>query len=268
MSRAIDPIGISVCEQLCRTLLPTSKCKIHAIEILHITSRFWCVHRIITGVAITKINRIIQFKIIERQLLANGQVAVPESPGIVYNEWKTATPFHINGADVEEGVDYHQLTWKKRSVDLDTLIDLERVVTGIRFRVVDTHIRIEIRVTDFDYQTGQLKDLRHSKWIGNDSRPKRQLVPVRPDLPTKTTQKSMPFLGDNVYVNFQPSDMEKDAAQSTIPFIDTTPLEAKTPLAGIGLQYKTALGSGGFIAPKLIVFDSGLYITPINNDHY
>lgn len=185
------------------------------------------------------------------------------------SEWKTAAPFHIGDPDIEEGVDYHQLSWKKRSVDLDTLIDLERVVTGVRFRVVDSHLRLEVRVTDFDYQTGQLKDLRHSKWIGNNFRPKRQLVPVRPDLPTRTTKKSMPFLGDNVYINFQPSDIEKDAAQSTIPFIDATPLEAATPLAGVGLHYKTSLGAGGFIAPKLIVFDSGLYITPINNnEHY
>lgn len=233
---------------------------------LFITSPLF--ERIVTGVAITKINRIIQFKILERVLLPNGQVAIENSPYPAPREWKTATLFNISDPDVVEGVDYHQLTWKKRSVDLDTLKDMERVVTGVRFRVVDSHIRLEVRVTDFDYQTGHLKDLRHSKWIGNNFRPKRQLVPVRPDLPTKTKVKAMPYLGDNVFVNFQPSDVEKDAAQSTIPFIDATPLEAMTPLAGVGLHYKTSIGSGGFIAPKLIVFDSGLYITPINNDNY
>lgn len=221
-----------------------------------------------TGVAITKINRIIQFKIIERILLPNGKIAIEDSFRAAYSEWKTAAPFHIDDPDIVDGVDFHQLTWQKRSVDLDTLIDLERVVTGVRFRVVNSHIRIEIRVTDFDYQTGHLKDLRHSNWIGNNFRSKRQLIPVRPDLPTKAQQKAMPFLGDNVYVNFQPSDIEKDAAQSTVPFIDATPLQAMTPLAGVGLHYKTSIGSGGFIAPKLIVFDSSLYITPINNDNY
>lgn len=216
--------------------------------------------------AIAKINRIIQFKIIERELLANGQVH-QDSAGNSSIEWKMTAPFNIDDPDVVEGVDFHQLSWKKRSIDMDTLIDLERVVTGVRFRVVDSHIRLEMRVTDFDYQTGQLKDLRRSKWIGNQFRPKRQLVPFRPDLPTRTNGKSMPFLGENVFVNFQPSDIEKDAAQSTIPFIDATPLQAMTPLAGVGLHYKTSIGSGGFIAPKLIVFDSGLYITPINNDN-
>lgn len=188
-----------------------------------------------TGVAITKINRIIQFKITERVLLPNRQVAIDDSPEHASNEWKTAAPFHINDPGVLEGIDFHQVSWKKRSIDLDTLIDLERVVTGVRFRIVDSHIRLEIRVTDFNYQTGHLKDLRHSKWIGNNFRPKRQLVPVRPDLPTKAKVKAMPYLGDNVFVNFQPSDVEKDAAQSTIPFIDATPLEAMTPLAGVGL---------------------------------
>lgn len=225
--------------------------------------------RIVTGVAITKINRIIQFTIIERELLPNGQVAaVANFSQKAYNAWKTAAPFHIDDPDVVEGEDFHQLSWKKRSIDLDTLMDLDRVLTGVRFRIVDSHIRLEIRVTDFDYQTGRLKDIRHSKWIGNNFRPKRQLVPVRPDRPTKSQVKSMPFVGDNVYVNFQPSDIEKDAAQSTIPFIDTMPLQSMTPLAGVGLQLKLSTGYGGFIAPKLIVFDSGLYITPINNNNY
>lgn len=219
--------------------------------------------------AFTKVNRIIQFKIIERELLPNGQVSIPDTRGTPYyvDEWKTVPAFRIDDAEVEEGVDYHELTWKKRSIDMDTLIDLDRVVTGLRFRVVDSHIRLEVRFTDFDYQTGRLKDSRYSKWIGNTFQPKRQLAPIRPDIPTKAKVKSMPFHGDNVYINFQPSDIRKDAAQSTVPFIDATPLEALTPLAGVGLHYKTSVGSGGFIAPRLIVFDSGLYITPINVDN-
>lgn len=50
-----------------------------------------------------------------------------------------------------------------------------------------------------------------------------------------------------------------------VPFIDATPVESLTPLAGVGLYLKTQLGYGGFIAPKLIVFDSSLYMTSINN---
>lgn len=205
----------------------------------------------------------IQFKIIERELLSTGQINTTDK--FYYDEWKTAKPFAINDRDILDGIDYHTLSWDYRSIDLDTIIDRERVVTGVRFRVVDSHIRIEVRFTNFDYQTGRLKDLTHSQWIGNHSQRKVELKLKNPDRPTNAIQKSKIVFGENFYINFQPSDITKDAAQSTIPFVDATPIEAMAPLAGIGLHLRAQYGHGGFIAPKLIVFDSGLYITPINN---
>lgn len=205
------------------------------------------------------INQIIQFKILEKKLLPNGQVSNE------HVEWRTASPFHINQTGVFLGEDYHTITWNNRSIDLGTVDDLNRVVTGVRFRVTNSHLRLEIRVTDFEYSTGLLKNVRHSPWIGNTHQTRVKLQPLRPDNPIKTVKKSMPIVGESFYIDFQPSDVEKDAAQSTIPFLDATPLESYTPLNGVGLQYKTQIGYGGFIAPTLIVFDSGLYITPINN---
>lgn len=64
-------------------------------------------------------------------------------------------------------------------------------------------------------------------------------------------------------MQFQPTDIDKDAAQTTVPFLDATKLEANVPLSGIGLYYKSTYGYGGFIGPKLIVFDSAKYITPL-----
>lgn len=204
------------------------------------------------------INHVIQFKILQKRLLPNGQVSSDA-------EWKTAAPFRVNETGVYEGEDFHSITWENRSVDLGSVVDLSRVVTGVRFRVTGSHLRLEVRATDFDYQTGLLKNARHSQWIGSTHQTRMKLQPERPDNPTRTVKKSMPVVGENFFIDFQPSDVEKDAAQSTIPFIDATPLQSNTPLTGVGLQYKTQIGYGGFIAPTLISFDSGLYITPINN---
>lgn len=186
------------------------------------------------------------------------------------SNWRTAKQFSIDDYGIEEGIDYHTLSWFNRSIDLDTVIDSERVVTGVRFRVIDSHLRLEVRVTNFDFESGKLVDIPYSAWIYNNATRKIQLELQNPDRPTRTRFKSIPVRGKNHYVNFQPSSIEKDAAQSTVPFIDKTGVEAMTPLAGVGIYLKTykhnnKYGYGGFIAPRLVVFDSALYMQTINN---
>lgn len=194
--------------------------------------------------------------------MPNGQILSDKANEI---KWKAASLFRVNDGEAVEGVDYHTITWTNRSFDLDTVFDVQRVVTGVRFRVIDAHVRLEVRFTDFDYQSGELRNVRHSEWVGSSHGIKKLLKPNRPDRPTRSPRKSMPIKGEHFYVQFHPSDIRKDAAQSTVPFIDSQPIEASTPISGVGLHLKTQFGYGGFIAPKLIVFDSGLYITPIND---
>lgn len=171
----------------------------------------------ITGVGITKVNRIIQFQITEGELLPNGKVDTLNSIGYLNPslKWRYAQPFAVDDFDVEEGIDYHTLSWHNRSIDLDNVFDSERVVTGVRFRVVDSHLRLEVRVTNFDYRTGKLFDVQHSQWISNDSKDKKVIPFQRPDRPTRTPKKSIPIKLSNLYAQFQPSDIHKDAAQST-----------------------------------------------------
>lgn len=95
------------------------------------------------------------------------------------------------------------------------MFDADRVVTGVRFRVVNAHLRLEVRVTNFDYKTGKLNDVQHSEWISNGSRHKTPVELRYPDRPTRTPQKSLPVRGHNLSIQFQPTDMLKDAAQST-----------------------------------------------------
>lgn len=173
--------------------------------------------RVITGVGITKVNRIIQFQITEGELLPNGKVDTLNTFGYLNPslKWRYAQPFSVDDFDVEEGIDYHTLSWHNRSIDLDTVYDSERVVTGVRFRIVGSHLRLEVRVTNFDYRTGKLFDIQHSQWISNDSNNKKMIPFQRPDRPTRTPEKSIPIKLPNLYAQFQPSDIYKDAAQST-----------------------------------------------------
>lgn len=225
--------------------------------------------RVISGVGLTKVNRIIQLKILERELLPNGQLGQIDGPNSANSQsWRTSKEFSIDDYDVEEGIDFHTLTWEHRAIDLDSVVDSGiRVVTGIRFRVVNSHLRLEVRVTNFDYNTGKLIDIQRSEWIHNNDSftTKKKLELQYPDRSTRSKQKSIPIRGKNHYIEFQPSDINADASQSTVPFLDGTLVESKKPLAGVGLYYKTQLGSGGFIAPKLIVFDAAVDMTPINN---
>lgn len=61
------------------------------------------------------------------------------------------------------------------------------------------------------------------------------------------------------YVPFTHTSFTKDAAQTTIPYIDIQPVinEPAVPLVGAGIYYKGAEGFGGFIAPKIKTYDFG-----------
>lgn len=71
--------------------------------------------------------------------------------------WK----FSIDSPEVVNGVDYHTLTYQKRSINLDTVLaPAKKIVTGVRFHALDDGVlTIQIRCTDFDYETGELNNL-------------------------------------------------------------------------------------------------------------
>lgn len=216
-----------------------------------------------TGVAIVKVNRIIQLQIAQRQLLPYGLVNLTNVPNDLNSQWKLSQQFNVDDEDVELDKDFAMLSWVNRSIALRSAIieDNEHVVTGVRFRRHLNHIRIEVRATKFDFDKGRLKDINRSIWIGQSDQ-LREIKIHRPDVPIKARFKSRMYPENNEFVQFQPSDFDKDASQTTVPFLDSTPLEATSPLAGVGLYYKSSIGYGGFIGPKLIVFDFGKYITP------
>lgn len=122
-------------------------------------------------------------------------------------------------------------------------------------------------------RTGQLIEPEKSFWVSNDntdqmSNAKRRVEVTlsNPHVPTKSKAKSTPISTTNSFVKFTHTDIGKDAAQTTIPFLDAQDVvnDPPVPLEGIGLFLKGTTGYGGFLAPKIKTFDYGPYIQKTN----
>lgn len=202
-----------------------------------------------------KINRVIQFVISERELFAFGKVNDTLRRS---HNWTVDGSHLLNEGN--NGNDYFTLTRDHHSINLDTLIlPLDKVVTGVRLQVHNNRLHLEIRATDFDYDTGKLKNLENSMWIKNVNDDNRTELKIEnPDAPTRSTNIQERFDSNDKYIEFRSSDIKKDLAQVTIPYIESVPLEASEPrpLSGVGLYYKGEIGFGGFLAIKLIAHET------------
>lgn len=78
------------------------------------------------------------------------------------------------------------------------------------------------------------------------------------DVPTRTYYPSKSYHLENTnYVEFTHTDWDKDAAQTTIPFIDIQSVYSipAVPLKGAGIYYKGQPGYGGFVAPMIKTYE-------------
>lgn len=206
----------------------------------------------------TKQNGIIQLAISERTLLPFGQAEVlPPYPFV--DTWRGVTEFFSIGEDdVRLGIDYHALSYENRSINLDHVTaPKDHIVTGVRFRIIDARITLEIRATEFDFVSGRLRNQDKSIWLSNPDCGQVKIEPLKRTNPMKTNRMSVADQTPNGFIEFGPTDFWSDVSQLTVPFIDTQRVESYTPVAlsGIGIYYKTIDASGGFIAPKLFVYD-------------
>lgn len=165
--------------------------------------------------------------------------------------------FKVTDKDVREGIDYHTLTYENRSINFDAVTVPEgQVVTGVRFQLFNGHLRLGVRGTEFDFESGTLFDLDNSTWYVNENSGRHKIV--------VTDAKPIGLLGrpivNNIadtYIEFGPSDIDADAAQTTVPFIETSKVEPIVPtiLSGVGLIYKGKPGYSGVVSPTLLVYD-------------
>lgn len=191
--------------------------------------------------------------------------ATPRRP--IY--WKSDSTDFLNSTESKEGVNYHTLTWEHRAINLDTIVlPANKVVTGIRLRLHEGKLVLEVRATQFDYYSGRLTNLDQSEWLNNlsEENKRTKLIIEEPDSPIRTTSIQERVNSENKFIEFQPSDIKKDLAQVTVPYIETVFLEATEPraLSGLGLYYKGEYGYGGFVAVKLLAYDFGPFLKPTN----
>lgn len=99
-------------------------------------------------------------------------------------------------------------------------------------------------------------------WVSNPNCGKDEIKLDKRTNPAKSGELSKANETPNAFIEFGPADFWTDVSQVTVPFIDTQRVEPYLPVAlsGVGLYHKTANGSGGFIATKLIVYDFTPYI--------
>ncbi|XP_055324712.1 uncharacterized protein LOC129579091 isoform X2 [Sitodiplosis mosellana] len=213
-------------------------------------------NKVVTGIRFFKKNRIIHIFISERRILPHGKIEEINSNEIT---WTGDYDWVIEDANVEADIDYHRLSWNSRAIELDTIrAKPDEVVTGARFRLVNNRIRFEVRVTAYNKETGYLsRDNMKTAWRSNNNHDKEQIPNEDLDVPTLSPEKSKRYRSQDKYIEFTPTGVHQDIAQTTVPFIDTQPVEAKIPkpLIGAGVYYKTTPGYGGFIGPLIILRD-------------
>lgn len=65
--------------------------------------------------------------------------------------------FQLDNETLKAGIDYHELTYKERAVDLNGAKGaLDYVVTGVRFIVRGGHLKLQVQTTKFNWVTGEL----------------------------------------------------------------------------------------------------------------
>ena len=124
------------------------------------------------------------------------------------------------------------------------------------------------------YSTGQIVEADKSFWVSNDNtdqmatsgnKKRTELILKSPNVPTRSKAKSLPISTSNSFIKFTHSDLNKDAAQTTVPFLDAQDVvnNPPVPLEGVGIIVKGQDGYGGFITPKIKTFDYGPYVQAI-----
>lgn len=224
------------------------------------------VRSIVTAVALKKFQGVFHLLVVERELKPFGLVNATSPAWASYG---TGGYFSIADPQVRDGVDYHTLTWENRSVNLDTVeVPAGKVVTGVRFRVINGAITLQVRATDFDFTAGRLINLDSSFWYVSPQKVRTELILENPDVPINSKDKSIPSILPDRFVKFGPSDKYKDVAQTTVPFIDSQLVESHNPgpLSGVGLYHKGFIGYGGFIAPKILNYNFSPHIVELNGN--
>merc|ERR1712008_29870 len=146
-----------------------------------------------------------------------------------------------------------EMSYESRALDTDTLdAPPGHVITGLRFRKIGEHINLEARITPISFKDGKL-DSATSTWIGNDKTQgsyenrRTRVSLISPNVPTKYLGKNSIDSKNNQFVLFGATSSQKDAAQTTVPFIDAQ---------------EGSIGYGGFVGFLVNTLDFSSHLLP------
>lgn len=215
-----------------------------------------------------KVNRIIHIQIQEGLLQERGYVNASTVA------WKPVSDYRLLDRGIRRDVDYHTLTNDRRAVDLDTLHGISSsVLTGLRFKVFGRNMKLEAQFTEIDFATGKLKSTDAENvgtyWQANDqtqyskSERRTELKLHEPDVPILSKRSEIDST-DNQFIRFTHSGVDKDVAQTTVPYLDAQDVVSKVPvpLSGAGIYHKGQKSYGGFIGLKLVTYDFAPHVIP------
>lgn len=218
----------------------------------------------ITDVRMNKINGVIHFEIKESNLLPFADTSKGNRSEML-DKWLSAPAFLVFSSKATKNVDYFELTYDKRSMNLDEVkVPNGHVLTGVRFSVQNDRLTLEVRGTAFDYTTGILQNLGDSMWYSN-VKGANEFVLDPLSRSGRNHEYEMSDVRD-AFIKFRPSDYALDLGQTTIPFIEVHSSKSRYSgaLAGAGLVYKSRknieysgveLLSGHYVTTKLIAYD-------------
>ncbi|XP_066151751.1 uncharacterized protein [Euwallacea fornicatus] len=209
-------------------------------------------NRVVTGLKFVKENRIMHLQIQEGKLLPYGYI---DNNTV---RWVPVEEYKITNDGVYNMKDYFTMTYENRQMAMDDieLSENDLVMTGVRFQFIDNQIRLQIHANKFDFESGKIL-VTEGNYSYNAAGGKNKIEIYKADIPINSPPSEMDYFTEDPYVEFTHTDMDLDAAQTTVPFVDITPLTnyPQVPLRGAGVYYRGKGGYGGFIAPKLITYD-------------
>lgn len=209
-------------------------------------------NRVVTGIRLIKLDRIFHVQIQEGELLPHGYIDQTTV------RWVPVKRYSIFDGGIKNGIDYHTMTYGHRRVYFNTLTGEKsnHIITGARFSLTNGNLQFKIIVTPFDFDTGKLYTNESYEVVKKGFSSMERINIDQPDIPTNSPP-SEPVFGSNLFLDFRATDLYKDAAQTTVPFIDIQPVfaEPAVPLKSAGLYYKRHSGYGGFIGVVADTYD-------------
>ncbi|XP_057341101.1 uncharacterized protein LOC130678129 [Microplitis mediator] len=233
-------------------------------------------NRVVVGVKFVKKDYMVHLQIAEAILLPGGKIdqsSAAWKPLEDFDYSESVKKFYVksyygNMKTLLLGKDYGHPT----VVYLDDLtVYKDYIVTGVGLHYADTldcrisrqcAIELQIQIRRFDFATGRISEYYKPTWVSAGARNRRELVLEEPDNPLKSSENNQLSSPDQ-FIRFRPSDLRKDAGQSTVPFLDASEAVGSplTPLQGLGLYHRGNKGSGGFLALRSVPLN--LYQLPV-----